>query len=93
MRPVIDAVLKLYRLDHEALVSPYKSTLAVTEARGVCWWLAKQLDLPLNEDELGAALGKKAKAVQLAVKRIREARLSDTWLRESTDSLLAELRS
>ena len=91
MSPIIEAVLKLYSIKHEALVQPGKSVRAITEARDVCCWLAKELKLPLTDDEIAASLNKGGSVTKVAVRRTNKLRLRDRWLRESTDQLLAEL--
>jgi len=93
MGPIIAAVLRRYELKHEVLVAPGKARRAVTEARAVCSWLARQLELPMSDTEIASALHKGAATVSKGARRVARQRNRDRWLRETTDELLQELRS
>jgi chromosomal replication initiation ATPase DnaA len=93
MQPIIDAVLRCYQLERQALDKPGRAIRAVTEARWVCCWLAQQLDIPLSSREIAAAFGQGQTLWRTAIRQITKRRRQDTWLRENTDALLAELRA
>lgn len=92
MTPIIQAVLKRYGVQREALDAPGRSTRGVSEARAICCWIAKDLT-SLTDIEIGAHFKKTRSFVPLAVRRIDRQRRKDKWLRDNTDQLLAELRA
>lgn len=91
MRPIVDAVLKLYGITHEELLKDGKHRGAV-EARSTCCWLARRLAVAVTLAEMATVVGVKTHgAVRQCELRIEKLRVRDRWLRENTDALLMEL--
>ncbi len=90
MMPIILAVTREYKLTEEVLVQPGQSPTPL-QARRVCAWLAEQLGVRLSPGEVGRALGRDRYAVFRGRALIAQHREKDSWLREMTDRLLAEL--
>lgn len=94
MRPIIDAVLKRYGLTRELLVTTtaVRDVRASVEARSMCCWLARQIKLPITDQEIAAILGSSARStVVQGVRRINALRDRDRVIREQTDALVVEL--
>ncbi len=90
MLPIISAVTREYKISEEVLVQPGQSPTPL-QARRVCAWLAERLAVRLSPGEIGKALGRDRYAVYRGVAIIEQRRGTDTWLRDMTDRLLAEL--
>lgn len=93
MGPIIEAVLRRYQLEREALDKPGRAIKAICEARWVCYWAARELELPLSDTEIAVVFQQGPTAARLGRLRITAQRKRDAWLRENTDALLAELRA
>jgi len=92
MRPILDAVTREYRTTLTALRDGGKTPTPV-EARQVCYWLADKLAIRLAPVEIGDVLNVTRNTVPKGVQTIERKRAEDSWLREMTDRLLAELRA
>ncbi len=90
MLPIILAVVREYKISEEVLVQEGQSPTPL-QARRVCAWLAERLSVRLSTGEIGKAIGRDRYAVFRGVAIIEARRRNDTWLREMTDRLLAEL--
>ena len=92
MRPVIDRVAKAYGITREQLLSG--GTYEIIEAKSLCVWLAREIELPLSGDQLRSVLGYTSRSlVRQAMHRITERRRVDRTLLETSDRLVEELRA
>ena len=92
LRPIVDKVLELYGITREVLTEG--SGRGPVEARSTYSWLAVQLGVNVTIEEIAKYVGASTKSLVVqGVERVEKLRLTDKWLRESTDRLLAELRA
>ena len=92
MEPLVIAVAREFGIAPQVIID---STMLPTprQARQVCYWLARRLELRLTDTEIYRALGRKQGLVQRGVDQVNEQRETDEWLKNTTDRLLAELQS
>lgn len=91
MRPIVEAVIREYKMSEAALVAPGKSPTPA-QARHVCAWLADKLAVRLSIGEVGAVLGRSKNAMGVGVAAVERLRKTDRWIKDLTDRLLVELR-
>ena len=90
MKPIIDAVMREYKLTEAALVSKGSTSATPAEARQVCCWLAIKL-LRLTRQEIAEVLGRDKHNAHAGARSIEKKRASDTYIKQVTDKLLSEL--
>ncbi len=101
MGPIINRVLVVYELTSDDFGSRGVSrgdrrsrrARAVTEAKDLCSWLAKELELPLTNTEISESINRERSAFAPGVQRCKELQARDKWLRETATRLLSELRA
>ncbi len=89
MRPVVTAVTAAYEMSETAMLTSTRRT--ASQARSVCAWLAVKLGYRMSQGEIAEVLGRSKTAVSNAIDMVDKLRVTDAWVKDLTDRLLAEL--